>query len=215
MSQIDHLVIGAAALDTAVDWARERFGVAPAARGRHPLMSTHNALWHLAVPGQPDAYLEIVAIDPDVPDPGRPRWFGLDRPETQAMLVEAPRLLTWQIRPSAGLDAAIGTAGVPTGPALAVTRDALSWRLTVPEDGTMPFGGRFPVMIEWDPGVPTPPETLPPAGLSLESLTLAGDPALSAALARVGAEDLVSLGAPEAPPIEAVLTTPAGRVTLR
>ncbi|MEL6575697.1 MAG: VOC family protein, partial [Pseudomonadota bacterium] len=39
-SRLDHIVIGAAELEEAVRWATAAFGVAPAARGRHPLMGT-------------------------------------------------------------------------------------------------------------------------------------------------------------------------------
>ena len=31
-----------------------------------------------------------------------------------------------------------------------MTRGALSWRLTVPDDGHMPGGGTIPHVIEWD-----------------------------------------------------------------
>ncbi|MEM7497675.1 MAG: VOC family protein [Pseudomonadota bacterium] len=217
-SRIDHLVIGAADLDAAVQWATGAFGVAPAARGRHTLMGTHNALWHMAVPGREDAYLEIIAIEPDAPAPAMPRWFGLDGAETQRRLMPGPQLLTWQIRPEGGLDAMLAKLadeGVDPGEAMALTRDALSWRLTVPADGQMPFGGRFPVLIEWDEGVPTPPETLPPSGLALESLEINGaDQALAKALMTAGAAGLVRLAAGEGSPLRATLATPAGRVVL-
>ncbi|MEL6768552.1 MAG: VOC family protein [Pseudomonadota bacterium] len=217
-SRLDHIVIGAAVLEEAVRWATAAFGVAPAARGRHPLMGTHNALWHMSVPGREDAYLEIIAIEPGAPEPAQPRWFGLDRKETQVRLMPGPQLLTWQIRPEDGLDrtvAKLEDAGVAPGQPMALTRDRLSWRLTVPPDGAMPFEGRFPVLIEWDAGVPTPPETLPPMGIALEGLEIGGaDQTLVKALMLAGAHGLATLVPGEAPPLRATLSTPAGRVVL-
>jgi hypothetical protein len=40
-------------------------------------MGTHNRLLKLGE----GFYLELIAIDPQAPPPGRPRWFGLDRLE--------------------------------------------------------------------------------------------------------------------------------------
>ncbi|MEO1277241.1 MAG: VOC family protein [Pseudomonadota bacterium] len=217
-SRLDHIVIGAAELEEAVRWATAAFGVAPAARGRHPLMGTHNALWHMSVPGREDAYLEIIAIEPGAPQPAQPRWFGLDQQATQVRLMAGPQLLTWQVRPEGGLDATVAqldAAGVAPGAPMALTRDRLSWRLTVPEDGVMPFEGRFPVLIEWDAGVPTPPETLPPMGIALEALEVRGsDQALVKALMLAGAHGLATLVPEEAPVLRATLSTPAGRVVI-
>ncbi|MEO0428818.1 MAG: VOC family protein [Pseudomonadota bacterium] len=217
-SRIDHLVIGAADLEEGVRWATAAFGVAPAARGRHALMSTHNALWHLAVPGREDAFLEVIAVDPGAPAPACARWFGLDLAHVKARLSAGPQLLTWQIRPEGGLDATVANlraAGLEPGEPTALQRDSLTWRLTVPGDGRMPFEGRFPVLIEWDEGVPTPPETLPPSGLSLERLEIAGgDQEMIKALMMAGAGGLASIGPTDAPPVRATLNTPAGRVVI-
>ncbi|MEM8820600.1 MAG: VOC family protein [Pseudomonadota bacterium] len=216
-TQLDHLVIGAADLDKAVDWATARFGIAPAARGRHALMGTHNALWHMAVPGAPDAYLEIIAIDPEAPAPDRPRWFGLDTDAVKKMLAGEPRLLTWQIRPGGGLDAmvaALGKEEIATGEVLSLSRDSLSWRLTVTEDGVMPFEGRQPIMIEWAEGSTPPPETLPATGLSLQSFAVNGThPKLLQMLMLTQTGHIAKLGGPGSPRLKAVISAPAGSVT--
>jgi hypothetical protein len=92
--EIDHLVIAAHDLAHGVHWCEQTLGVTPGPGGRHPLMSTHNRLLKLdAGPGHPRAYLEIIAIDPEAPPPGRARWFGLDDAALQASLREAPRLV--------------------------------------------------------------------------------------------------------------------------
>ena len=35
----------------------------------------------------PGSYLEIIAINPDAPDPGRSRWFDLDDAALQLSLI--------------------------------------------------------------------------------------------------------------------------------
>ena len=90
---VDHLVVAAATLEQGAAWCAATLGVAPAAGGRHALFGTHNRLLKIASLAFPEAYLEIIAIDPQAPPPGRPRWFGLDDPALQARLAEAPRLI--------------------------------------------------------------------------------------------------------------------------
>ncbi|MEM9783340.1 MAG: VOC family protein [Pseudomonadota bacterium] len=214
---LDHLVIAAATLEQGLAWAERTFGLGPAGRGRHALMGTHNALWHLALPAAPDAYLEVIAIDPAAVAPERPRWFGLDDANVQSRLDEHPRLVAWQVRPGMALVDAIGaarTAGIDPGDALALTRDDLAWRLTVTADGRVPEGGRFPILIEWAEGTRRPPERLAPGGLALEALTLsAGTPALGRALQAIEAAQLVTSTA-DGPALTARLSTPAGPVTI-
>ena len=86
---VDHLVIGARTLAEGVAWCEATLGVVPGPGGRHPLMGTHNRLLKIAGAAYPDAYLEIIAIDPGAPAPARRRWFGLDEVDLRA----GPRLL--------------------------------------------------------------------------------------------------------------------------
>ena len=53
-------------------------------------MGTHNSVLRLGEA----MYLEIIAVNPVAPRPSRPRWFELDRLETDS----APRLTTWIAR---------------------------------------------------------------------------------------------------------------------
>ena len=89
-AKLDHVVFGCLDLAEGEAELAASFGAPAAGHGTHVMMSTHNALWNMG-----DAYIELVAIDPAAPDPGRPRWFGLDKEETKARLADGPCLLTW------------------------------------------------------------------------------------------------------------------------
>ncbi|MEL6427063.1 MAG: VOC family protein [Pseudomonadota bacterium] len=189
MAQIDHLVFGAATLAEGEAWMTERLGCPPAVHGRHALMSTHNALWRLD-----GCYLEVITVDPDAPDPGRKRWYGLDDPHVRERLVRGPALLTWVV----SVDWIDPSTEADHGPAIRVTRDALSWQLTVPEDGKLRAGGALPTLIAWDPDSPSPATTLPESGLRLDRLVLgSGEASVAKCVARYGLQDRVEID-PEA-----------------
>ena len=71
---VDHLVVCARDLDEGSKYVAERLGVTPGPGGEHAAMGTHNRLLSLG----PEAYLEVIAINPVAPAPDRVRWFGLD-----------------------------------------------------------------------------------------------------------------------------------------
>ena len=66
-TKLDHIIIGCLDLNAEQAAVATKLGMPPAARGKHDMMGTHNALWNMG-----DFYIELVAIDPDAPDPGRP-----------------------------------------------------------------------------------------------------------------------------------------------
>ena len=78
MIAFDHLVVGAPTLDEGASWLEARLCIPMSAGGKHETMGTHNALVGLG----PGAYLEVMAIDPQAPAPGRARWFDLDEPRS-------------------------------------------------------------------------------------------------------------------------------------
>ncbi len=166
MLKLDHITVAALDLAEGVAWAQERLGVAIPPGGQHALMGTHNHLLRLA----DGLFLEVIAPDPSAPAPTRARWFGMDSPATHQALARSPRLWTWVAR-CADLDQALCEVDGSAGPAVRVTRGALSWRIGVPDDGSMPFDGAFPTLIEWPPG-PHPASRMPERGCSLLGLTV-------------------------------------------
>ena len=211
--EVDHLVIGAATLEQGAAWCEATLGVAPAPGGKHPLMSTHNRLLAIGSVRFPRTYLEIIAIDPQAPPPGRPRWFDLDQPGMQRALAEQPMLIHWAAR-CADADAgcaALARAGFDRGAVLAVERDTprgpLRWRISVRADGQRLCAGALPTLIEW--GDAHPNDSLPASGVQLDELVLGGLPAGVTGLLPVQVRSIAA-GAP----LDVLLTTPRGPVRL-
>lgn len=156
---LDHLVVCAATLEEGAAAVEAALGVAPGPGGRHALMGTHNRLLSLG----PDAYLEVIAIDPEVPDPGRARWYGLDGFDGPA------RLAAWAVRVD-DLGAALAEAPEGAGEALDLSRGDLRWRMGVPVSGVTPADGAHPMLLQW---LTEPPMArLPDEGCRLASLTV-------------------------------------------
>ncbi len=200
MARFDHLVIGAPTLAAGVDWVRDRLGVTLPPGGVHPRMGTHNHLMRLS----PTSFLEVIAIDPDSPSPGRARWFGLDYGPA------GPKLLTWLVAVP-DLDTTIRDCPVNTGRAQPMTRGSLTWRLTIPDDGALIDGGTIPGLIEWPN--PHPAAAMPDLGCTLVRLDLLHPEPhrLQAALDAIGLHDpAITVQAAPAPIITATVKTPSG-----
>ncbi|RMH21862.1 MAG: VOC family protein, partial [Gemmatimonadetes bacterium] len=133
-----------------------RLGVRPVPGGSHPGWGTRNALVSLGA----GRYLEVLAPDPEQPEPEGGRPFGLGAGDP-------PRLLTWAVRrrdPTAYVLRAREWS-VPFGPVRDGRRvrpdgTVLSWRLALPHPP--PEGGVIPFPIEWT-GRAHPCEDLPEA----------------------------------------------------
>ncbi len=177
MAELDHFAVSATTLEEGVDAVESALGVTLAGGGRHEKMGTHNRLLGLG-----PVYLEVIAIDPEGIDPGRPRPFDIDN------FSGAPRITNWIARTD-DLDAALAVSPPSAGPATEVSRGSLVWHMGVPADGKLPFSGAFPAIIQWPEGV-HPTLTLPDAGCRLKALEIshpdAGD--LRGALAKVFTE---------------------------
>lgn len=220
---LDHLVVAAADLDSGTRHVADLLGIAPTGGGAHPRMGTHNRVLGMAG----GVYLEVIAIDPDAPAPQRPRWFGLDQPAMRARLAEGPFLAHWAARVEAPADLSAWQARHPDriAPAIPMTRGDLRWRLTVPDDGSLPAwreagatagDGLLPTLIQWNvdayPGV-----SLPPQPLALVALAGTHPRAalLRQGLAWLGAEHLITVEqADGAPCLRATIETPQGIKTL-
>jgi hypothetical protein len=173
---LDHLVVGARTLEEGVAWCETTLGVTPGPGGRHALMGTHNRLINLSSDAFPRSYLEIIAIDPEAPPPGRIRWYDLDDAALQAALAEGPQLIHWVAR-SSNLQAhlsALSAAGWDGGEAIHVERGELRWQISVRPDGRRLCDGVLPTLIEWGPKHPC--DDMPASGLSLQSLAVEGLP---------------------------------------
>ena len=181
MRELDHLVVAARTLDEGAAWVSSVTGVATVAGGKHPLMGTHNRLLGLGA----RRYLEVIAIDPQAPPPGRPRWFALDEPAMRERLARGPALIHWVERTD-DLEAALSTYPEAVE-ILDASRGDFAWRITVPRDGHLPGGGKLPTLIQWKG--PHPADRLPASGCELADLTREGG-------------------------LRAVFSTPAGRRSL-
>lgn len=212
---LDHLVVGAATLPQGRAWSQEVLGAEPLVGGRHAFMGTHNLVLRLDDPAGRELYLEVLAVDPDAPAPGRARWFGLDAPGMVTALADGPRLLAWVARSDdlEGDRERLVAAGMDPGPVYAAERDTptgtLRWRITIREDGARLAGGAVPTLIAWD--TPSPAASLPPSGVSLERLVVRGVGGEVTAML-VAAAVRVDEGA--GPALEAGVTGRRGRVDL-
>lgn len=219
MLALDHLVVAAADLGQGVAWCEATLGIVPGPGGRHARFGTHNLLFRIDGPVFARAYFEIIAIDPEAPPPAQPRWFGLDEPQLQARLAQAPRLVNLVGRVDAGpgtLEAAraeLRAAGADPGEPMHAWRDAplgrLEWEILVRADGHLGVRGVLPTLIRWRGRHPV--DAMPASGVTLLAVELCGlDAGLRAALPLAG----VALGTGAAPALRARLATPKGDVTL-
>ncbi len=155
---LDHLAVACTSLDEGTAWVEERLGVTLQQGGQHARYGTHNRLLGLAG----GIYLEVIAPDPDAVPQAAHRWFGLDD------FAGPPRLANWICQVDD-----IAQAPTVAGPPRALQRGALSWQITVPDDGSLPYGGGFPTLIQWRRGVTHPAASLPPSGCGLRQLQIA------------------------------------------
>ena len=155
MLTLDHIAIACTDLDTAAADLAARLGVPLQPGGRHDRYGTHNRLLGLG-----DVYLELIALDPAAAPTGRPAWFGLDH------FTGPARPANWICRTD-DLDAVIAAAPADPGPVVPLTRGDLHWRITVPDDGSLPLHGAMPTLIQWGEGITPPAARLPDSGCRL------------------------------------------------
>lgn len=208
-TSIDHLVVAAADLDAGAAWLEAHLGVPLAPGGQHAAMGTHNRLLKLG----PRRYLELIAIDPEAPAPGRPRWFGLDDAALKEKIAERPRLIHWVARCD-DIAAAAAACPEPPGDILDLARGDFRWRITVPVDGHLPGDGLIPSLIQWHSPA-HPADKLPDRGCGL--MKLEGfhpvPKRIHGSLSALGLDKALALfpaEADEGPGLAAYLRTPGG-----
>lgn len=202
---IDHIIYAHPELDIGAALIEQQFGVRASGGGQHPGYGTHNKLLALG----PRTYLEIIAPDPEQPEPANARPFGVDG-------ITRGGLVGWAIgcddidaaqaaARSRGFDPGEVISGQRVGP----TGTALRWRLT----RNALAGGSIPFLISWG-DIPHPAQSAP-QGLLLESFHLEHpDPAsIRPALAALGANVAVEPSAHVA--LVARLNGPNGSKELR
>ena len=207
---LDHLVVAARSLAEGVAWVESRLGTPMGPGGRHELMGTHNRLLSLG----PGRFLEVIAIDPDAPPPGRPRWFDLDAPAMQARLARRPALVTWVVRTD-DIEAAVGATAGGKPEILALARGAYRWRIGVPASGALAQDGTSPTVIQWL--TEHPAAALPDSGCRLEKLVLRHRAAAATldALRAHGFDPAEPVEAQPGAGLEARIRTPRGIVEVR
>ena len=204
---VDHLVYATPDLERGMQEIERLTGISPTLGGQHPGRGTWNALIALGA----DAYLEIVAPDPEQAAPVAGRWLGVDT-------VAAPRLTTWAAK-GRGLSELRRRAlerGVPLGDVRSGARQladgrTLSWHLTDPEP--LVAGGVVPFLIDW--GDSPHPSRSAARGASLVDLCLeypdvAG---VQRALEALGLD--VTVTRAEHPALVAIIEGRHGRVEVR
>jgi hypothetical protein len=207
---LDHLVVAAVSLADGIEYLGELTGVAAQPGGKHFAMGTHNALMRLSE----RTFLEIIAIDPEGTKPARPRWFELDNIALQAELTERPLLIHWVAR-TKGIERVAASCPIRLGSVHPMSRGNYRWRITIPDDGSLPAKGIVPTLIEWDVAQ-HPADTLPKSNVSLVSLAATHpEPAsIRAALASLGQDEVVAVTYDRETRLAAMLRTPRGIVTL-
>ncbi|MEM7471515.1 MAG: VOC family protein [Pseudomonadota bacterium] len=201
---LDHIAVSCDALGSATPELEAQLGAPLPVAGQHPDMGTHNRLTGMG----PDFYFELIAINPDAPAPGRPRWFNIDNFSGRA------RLTNWIVRCD-DIDATLAALPVGFGRPISLTRGDLRWKMAVPDDGVLPWDGWAPAIIEWQ-GAAHPTQTLPDSGLRLLRLTLHHPDAAEMAelLGPMMPRDSVQFMPAEVPKLVAIFDGPDGEVRL-
>ncbi len=205
---LDHLVVATDSLERGSAYLAERFGVEPDAGGRHENAGTHNRL--LALGG--GTYLELIAPDPEQPEPARPRSFGLDDSELRARVAVRPRLVQFMVR-TTHIETACELLDYSPGTPRTMRRGDLEWRIALDGYPAGALANPLPGMLEWGDN-PSPGYTLPPRGVVLSRLhVLAGDDDVRR-LTPLAGDRRIHLRAQRTPMLIAEFMTPRGWVIL-
>ncbi len=199
-TRLDHILIGAPDLDSAIVWWEKLTGVDPTLGGAHEGHGTHNALVSLGE----HVYLELLAPDLDQP-PGSPLRDSL-------AALESPRPVGWCFS-SDDLDQTqrnlsggeIEWHPVPMSRVMP-NGERVAWKLLIPAS---PQNPALPFVIDWEE-TPRPTE-LPEGCRLLKVLPTHPEPArLKALFVAMGLDTDVTEG-PESG-LELLIDTPRGEI---
>lgn len=166
-NRLDHLVIAGTDLAALVAWWTRSTGTEPSPGGSHVGWGTRNVL----VGVDPQTYIELIAPDPEQPEPDRTRPFGIDEMEPMSITLATSALAVDDLVAACALVRHVGLNPGPIRPMSRQLADgaSLHWRLAIP-----PFAGHRgaqPFLIEWGSGQPHPAAALPPL-VSLVELSI-------------------------------------------
>jgi len=164
--KLDHIAFGVTNLGVGIAEMSKLLGAKPIGGGKHALFGTHNAIWRLE--GKFATYLEVIAIDPDAPEPQICRWFGLDDLDVQVRIADGPGLLTFIVNTNDILAARKNMPSDPGEP-VEVSRGDLKWQFSLQKTGALVENGALPYLIEWPRG-PKPVEAMPNQNIRLQSI---------------------------------------------
>ena len=213
-TRLDHIVVAALDLEEGADYVESVIGVRVPDGGQHTFMGTHNKVMALGE----SVYLEIIAVDPSLNAPDRPRWFGLDDPAMIASLQSSPRLITWAVN-TGSLERLLDAATLGVGQPYQAQRNDLLWLVALSDDGRASAGGFFPLCIEWQTDF-HPASRMQDLGCRINNIELHHPRAdwLTAQLSAIGAADLVKIQpcgeSPDAGFLRITFDTPTGVATL-
>ena len=159
---IDHIIIGAPALEMGINYVFDKTNFRAALGGQHRQWNTENALLSLG----DDIYLEIISPQP---------CLVASPPFETLSELRFPRTLTWAAKTEDIQGTADGLnrlqlrhGGVMEGTRVKKDGSKLNWKILFPENN---FGGVFPFFIQWDKNSIHPASTAP-KGLKLHRLML-------------------------------------------
>ena len=165
-SRIDHIVIGAADLILGTNIIETKLSTKFSPGGEHQIMGTHNNLLKL----QSDIYLEVIANNPNADKPSRQRWFSLDESNIKDKIKNYPRALCWILEVDE-IENTVKKCGYNPGEILQLSREELTWKVTIPSDGKLLENGVLPFLIEW-PSDQHPSKKLTNSKVSINKLSL-------------------------------------------
>ena len=207
IDRVDHLVYATADLERGIAEVENLLGVRATIGGRHPGRGTHNALLALG----PRVYLEIIAPDPEQPEPSEPRTFGIDQLAGSGLVAWAANGTDLEEVHRNAVRNRIPVGAVAEGSRNRPDGVTLTWRFTDP--GVGGTDGVIPFFIDW--GQSPHPATTSPAGARLIGFRVEHPDAtaIRQQLRHLGLDVRVDPG--PRPALIAIIDGPSGRVELR